>query len=541
MKCLESPAASRYAGVATTVALGAYLCLATRHLELPGLYYDETLQVGQAIGLLKGLHAPARWGLDIGSMTIPLMIGGYIGPLKSLALVPAFALGGYSVYSLRLTTILITLVGLVYTARAGRAIAGPIAAAIAVALAATDPSLILFTRADWGPVAIAFTLRIASLFYLWRWWTEKTRRDLIIGAALLGLGLYDKANFSWFIAAVGAAGAVGMFCDQDRPRPERRDVVLAVCAFVLASAPFWAFNLTHDWMTVRQLRSRTRPMNTSLVEAMPARAAALLLMLEGRSTAIWMFGEALPRRLGVSATPLAPLTIAATVILLWNARHSWRFLLFPMLMVVMLIAMFLMPRAIWVHHWIGVYPFPQLAIGAATMVVLDGAMKRRQWIGACLVCPLIASALAANLIVDASYRKLMVKTGGAAAWSDGIYQLHQLLETEYANRSIHVMGWGLSTQLQLLSGGQLQLRDSFWDALDRGQVTPKVVGLVRDRSNVFLAPLWPGRGRPAVSILEEAAESSGCAVESRRRYIKDRLGRNVHALIEFDASRCSPD
>jgi len=282
-------------------------------------------------------------------------------------------------------------------------------------------------------------------------------------------------------------------------------------------------------------------MNTSLAQAVPGRAAALLQMFQGRSTAIWMFGERLPRRLGFSATLLAPLTIAATVVLLWAARHSWRFLLLPILMVVMLIAMFLMPRAIWVHHWIGVYPFPHLAIGAATMVAISGTTKQRQWIGACVSYPLVALALAANLIVDASYRELMVKTGGAAAWSDGIYRLHQLLQTEYAKRPIHVMGWGLSMQLQLLSGGQLQVSDAFWEALDRGQITPKVVSLVRDQSNVFLAPLWPGRGRPAVSILEEAAQRSGCAVESRRRYIKDRLGRNVHALIEFDASRCTPD
>jgi hypothetical protein len=531
---------SRWASAAIISSLAAYLWLATRHLILPGLYYDEALQALSAIGMLIGTHGPARWGIEFGGRTLPLMSGGYVGPLKSYALVPAFALGGISVYSLRLTTILIALLGLVYTARVGRATAGPAGAAIAVALAATDPSLILFTRTDWGPVAIAFVLRTASLFYLWQWWTNPRRRSLVIGFALLGLGLYDKASFSWFIAGVAVAGLIGARCDPNRPRLDRRDIVLAALAFFVASAPFWAFNLTHGWATVRQMRSASNRMTHSVSAEIPGRVKALVQMFQGTSTAIWMFGERLPSRLGVSATLLAPLTVGATLVLAWAARASWRFLLLPTLMATMLLAMLLMPRYVWVHHFVSIYPLPHLAIGAAVVALIERSRGMARRLAAGVSCSLVALALAANLIVDAGYRELMLKTGGAAAWSDGIYEAERLLTFHYADRPIHVMGWGLLMQLYLLSGAHLHLSDTFWLAQQNGRVNPIVVDLVRDPSNVFLVPLWSGRGRSGLSILDEAVQITGCVTEKRRRFIKDRGGREVHAVIEFDTRLCSP-
>jgi len=73
--------------------------LALPHAHVPGLFYDEAVHAGAAKDFVSGhgsRHYPGYRSIDLGGRPLPLFIQTYCGALKSWMLVPAFALGGFS-------------------------------------------------------------------------------------------------------------------------------------------------------------------------------------------------------------------------------------------------------------------------------------------------------------------------------------------------------------------------------------------------------------------------------------------------------------
>lgn len=82
--------------------------LAWPHVRAPGLFYDEAVQVGAAKDFITGRaheHYPGYRAIDLGGRPLPLFIQSYYGALKSWMLMPAFALGGFSLAMFRLASL----------------------------------------------------------------------------------------------------------------------------------------------------------------------------------------------------------------------------------------------------------------------------------------------------------------------------------------------------------------------------------------------------------------------------------------------------
>src|SRR5215467_5066458 len=84
-------------------------------------------------------------------------------------------------------------------------ILGQRTAMIAAALLAFDPSYILHIRLDWGPVALMMFFKVGSLYFLAEFARTRKLFYLKVAALFLGLGLYDKANFLWYLLALPLA------------------------------------------------------------------------------------------------------------------------------------------------------------------------------------------------------------------------------------------------------------------------------------------------------------------------------------------------
>jgi 4-amino-4-deoxy-L-arabinose transferase-like glycosyltransferase len=513
-----------------------------KHLTLPGVQYDEALHAPAAIVLLKGqVDVYGEQALTIAGRSFPVMHMVYLGSLKSYLLAPAFYLFGINVQALRLATIFVTVMGLVFTARFAKAVFGPRTALWTTWLIATDPSLILYSRCDWGPIAIAFALRMSSLFYLWRWWNSGGQlAPLIAASALLGLGVYDKTNFLWFVVAIGVVGLVLWQMSEKRPRVTMRNAALALgCGFV-ASAPLWVLNVSRDWIT---FRSAFVP-GTKLGELLPGRIAALKAMLNGQATDAWMFGQPLPPHYGGSGTLLLPLSAAAMIVLLLAGITSrrLRLLAIPALITVILIEIILTPRPVWVHHWITVYPFPHLAVGLMLAEAWSGLRIRPSWQmgAACIGWLVILTAVSFNLLTMTGYHRLMRDTGGAGQWhwSDAIYSLADGLQSRYANRPIVLMDWGFANQLFLLSAGRLKLREAFWPYVNSSEPREELIRLVADPANVFVAHTPTNAQFPKALVALGEAARKACATPMVERHYFDRRGNPVSTLIEFSSGRC---
>ena len=101
-------------------AVAAFVVLASWDLRVPGLYYDESFQLTTALAFVKGgLHGQVAWvpksELHLFGHPLPLMAHSYIGAVKTIAFVPVAAVFGLSAISVRVFTITVAGLSLVFT------------------------------------------------------------------------------------------------------------------------------------------------------------------------------------------------------------------------------------------------------------------------------------------------------------------------------------------------------------------------------------------------------------------------------------------
>lgn len=524
------------------LAVGVYVWLAAQQLRLPGVQYDEAIQAPAAVHLLKGnINANYNrfWSTTLAGRTFPIMTMQYMGAAEAYLYVLAFAILGINVEALRWVHILLGVLALLLTAHFARTFFGALVAVIGTWLLATDPSFVIVSRADWGPSILALTLRLVALVGLWHWWKSGGRMlPLLIASAAMGLGMYNKTNFLWFVVAVAIFGAVAWVSSKERPQLSFKAGAVALAVGIAASAPLWIYNVTHNWETFRLAVLPGESVSlTKLLEQAPARSQALISMLNSQAFGPAFFQEAAPVHLGVAGTLMLWLsTVALWVLLVLGfLRREWRLLLLPLLTVLIIGQIYLTPRPVWIHHWIGIYPFTQVAVGLVVGLLWKGwagnarGRHAARWAGGGIVL----AALYFNVATMISYQRIMVATGGDWTRSEAIYGLAETLRQEYAGRPIHLLDWGLSNQLVLLTAGDLRLRETFWSYATSPNPDGQLLSLVRDPSNVFLLHAPPATAFPAPRAAFSAAmQQAGVTVRAERKFY-DRRGREIYALIEL--------
>ncbi|MFN8523626.1 MAG: glycosyltransferase family 39 protein [Chloroflexota bacterium] len=538
---------ARTRGVGTAallIAVGLYLALALPHLSRPGLYYDEALQAPAAIRLLgqdphRGLDLPR--GISLLGRELPVMTMSYLGAPKSYLIAAAFVIGGVSVESLRLLGVAVGVITVALTACLAWRLSGWLAGAIGGMLLASDPAFVLHTRTDWGPVALAAVLRVGAMLALAAWLDSGRSRWLVLGAWLLGLAVYDKASALWLVLALGLVGILAWLAFRWRPGP--RPLALAAGAFVLGSAPFWLWNAFNDWAAFRfaargNLGGGIASTDlASLLAAASDRPRLLGEMLSGGGMDVLQFGTTIDRPLWLSAQ--VPLLVLAMGLSLWSSFRdgAWaacfrRLWLGPLLALIVFAQMLASPLAIWQHHLIGLYPLPQLFIGAAAgELARDRRTDRWTPPRAALSLGLVW-ALVANILLMGEYHGLMTSWGGAGNWSPVIGDVASVLQEELRGRTVQTLDWGAAYPLMVYSGGAVRIEE-LWVRLREGDRAALARRELRDPANVFLLR-EPGRENfpgPAATFWQ-AAQADGRR-PCLERVFTDTDGRPLYRLYAF--------
>lgn len=232
-----------------TAALAIYFVLASHNLLLPGVYYDELLQVLPAMSAAgydvgdEFYQVPGSI-LQFGNTRVPLMIMPYTGPFEALIFIPLFAVFPPTVITVRLTFIVLGMATIALTFLATRKAFGARVAIIAGLLLATDAGYIFYSRADIGPINTMMIIKMFMLLALTLWWHSGKQRWFYIGAFLAGLGVYDKANFAWLLIAGGLVILVFGYRElMERLRHRWRMLVVGALCFTLGAAPFIGYVL----------------------------------------------------------------------------------------------------------------------------------------------------------------------------------------------------------------------------------------------------------------------------------------------------------
>ena len=508
-------------------------------LPYAGLQNDECLFV-------QPFYGPAARPdmINVFHRDVPVMLMSYLGTAKTLLYWPVLHLWQPTVWSIRLPALItgtatIWMFGLLLY-RLG----GSFAAIAGSFLLALDPSYLLTSVFDWGPVALQHFLLVGSALALVHF--HKSGAKTALGAAFLalGLGMWDKALFSWMLAGLVVASLIFLL-PEIRRRLTAGNVLVAAVAFLVGSAPLVIYNVRNNLGTFRGNTKLSAAEIWPKVRAMPGTLNGsglfgYLIREEGDGSPLAPRGlvERIPaavrgavgeRRKGW--LPQA-LVLVALLVPLWWTR--WRVMGFAF--VTALVATLLMTATTGaggsVHHVVLLWPVPQflVALGLATVVA-----KRAAWLS-WVACGVVAVVCVTNVLVVNQYLYNVQRVGPGASWTDAIFPLEQSLEKLHPEH-VNLMDWGYESNVMALSGGKLEVH---WGAEAGERETPnesdeRLLQIFLERAP---ASVWVRRLEPIEVVPGTEKRFTARALE--RGYekvplelVEDRNGRKVFEIYRF--------
>jgi hypothetical protein len=507
-------------------------------LERPGPYYDEVVQ---ALPALEFLSEDGRPSPLPGARTIrllggwfPVMTQPYMGALKSQLLIPTFAFAEASAASLRATTLSWSLLGLLLVMLWARRALGLCEAVLVGALLCVDPSFLFVSRHDWGSFALGFLFRGGALVLLYTGWRARSPLRLVVGGTCLGLGLYNKIDFALFPLAAGAAllaAAPGMLRQALRNR--RRDVLVACGGTLLGAAPLLMF--------VGGALHATRLSGRTLFVASPdwgEKLQTFTTMLDGSHFHRLMLAGGSFERLGAmdgaASGPFLALFVLASVALaaalVHDARRGQanRVHVFVLLTALLLsLGIFVTPRAVRIHHFMNLLPFPQLVVAIVAAGVWRGSRSALPRTALALV---LVGCIAGSLWVDARTLATIRETGGRGRWSDAIGALGRDL-SERSGAVAVSLDWGFDGPLRFAAPG-LPTDEPIWRLRSASSAAGRSASLDGSPAHVYLVFEPEYEVFPFGAQLLAALEAKPAGFASVQQH-RDRTGGPAFRTIRF--------
>jgi hypothetical protein len=478
-------------------AVATYVVLATWQIDLPGLNYDELIQLTPALAFAKGGLGSAvdvipKSELHLFGHALPLMILPYLGAVKTIAFVPVAAVFGISPESVRIFTVAVGATALVATYAFAQRLfpQGRVVAALTAVLLATDPSFVFYSRVDFAPTVFMLLLKAVALWALCGWWRSGKRAPLVVGAFCLGLGVYDKTDFLWIVAAVLAAALV-VDPGAVRRRLLRRAVVLTGAAsFAAGCLPLIVYNLSWPPRTLvpsleGKLHLRYGSGSGNPVHELWNRLVLLPKLLDGERVSRDLGGIAYGRPLLPAVVALASVLI--TVLYVRRAsRPRLRAAFFVLLCgVFVLVGTALTPGGGGPQHVLLVYPFPHLVLAAALVEAANWAGSYGRFARRLVLAGVLIPAVAGIATVHATLDRFEA-TGGSDNFSSAVYALNDYLLRRDRHRTIVEVDWGTHHNLVGLSDGRLHSVDLWLPLNEPGQLRGSLRDQLLDESASYV-------------------------------------------------------
>ena len=447
-----------------------FLLCACLFLHLPGLHYDEVAFANAALGNID--NSFITYELKIGSVKVPLMIMPYIGALKALIYAPIFKLWDPSPITVRVPVIILGLLTLIIIYKWVVPLLGHRTAWIATLLVATDPSYIYNCRVDFGPVALMMLFKMGSLYCLTQFVTTNRPMFLGAGSLLLGLGLYDKVNFTWYITAL-LASALLLWPKKVLEKVTWKNAFIAASFLVMGCWPLLLYNLETGGETF----TGQVLIPDDFFRSWEYRMGIMIETLNGSSvyrhvnnqTPLGWSCALTATNFEATITPWILLAAAVTAgfLLLSGRIQAGRTVMFPVVLAVFIILQICLTyRQIGWHHFMMVHPFLKLALAHLIATLLVGApfIGRDRLLGRItrpVARVVLVLLITSNLMLNARYLSSVYREGGRGFYSDAIYELASYAQKN-ANQTFLLMDWGFNNQLLLLSRGAISKEEIFW-------------------------------------------------------------------------------
>jgi hypothetical protein len=503
-------------------------------VQNPGVQYDEALTVVGSVHMagsrdeLSLPHDPGTW-LTVSGRSIPLMTLRYSGAIKEYLYLPLYLIFGPSVELLRVTSMLLGLLGIWGIATLIYERVSQPAAFVAAFLLAINPAYVNQTVFDQGVIATwmaAFGLLCLALTrYPGR---MDAQRAFEVGIAV-GFGVWARANFLWLLIAMFAA-AVVLLGRKLFARPAHW--LTGSVGAILGGAPFLVYQVLSKGGTWEALGMF--PANEPFGDRIINRAVlfAEVLLSDREHRAMWD-GPPMP---AWQQWLFPAIVLTSSFMALVGGRRYWpRFLSLTFL--ILASTLFLTRLAVSEHHLIVLVP-----LSAALAAITWHDISARGRLGRIAATGLLLIYLASALHWHGAALRGLRATGGVGVWSDAMFALARLIETDYADRQITILDWGLQNSLYFLTSGKLHSREIFSTSSEHQDgVHNPWVAVIRN-GGVFLLN-GPSHRQFPVTSAEFLRALEDVRPSARRLTARERSGRVYAELIDIEPTsrQTAPD
>jgi hypothetical protein len=453
-------------GIALVVVL-----FALPEIHRLGLYYDEAFLAQQARDFVEpesaGQHPASVRTWDVFGRPFPLRNAVYLGSLKSQLLIPVLALAGSSPRAVRTATLSLALLALGLSMFWVARIFGDTAAVVMGVLVACDPTFYFLAQFEWGPFTTNFLCRAGGALLITGAWQSPSRRRgqlaALAGGALLGLGVFSRADF---ILIPASAGLALLICRPDLVREaltERRDWVIAAgAAFLFAALPM----ILSAWALLDSTGA------TGGRGDLLFRAQVLWQSLDGSQFLRLMKTGGLFEKTptidapgGLLGWALVPALIIVGFDLLRpgrrerNPRRDPRafLLLFALFLTAFMLAL---PGAVRAHHQLNTLPLLHLIVACAGLAAWRWKAPGGRSLLRVPVVVLFATLVAANVLVIRETSAFIADTGGRGRFSHALDDFALAVDAQ-PGKTVVSLDWGFHEPLLFLTR-QTRLVESIW-------------------------------------------------------------------------------
>jgi hypothetical protein len=496
----------------TSTALGfggaaLYLALATPGITAQGLQYDEVHQATAAFAFARpvpGASGPqALFGLP--ALNMP-----YSGAIKSGLYGTWMRLTGrsFGVRSWRVFGCLLAAAGIAVAVASFAREVSPVAAILLAVLLATDGTVLLATRHDWGPAALALALRLALVAA----WLRAWGRDRVAGGqaflvgCLLGVALFEKVTAVVLLVPLAAAIAL------DWPRWRTRALGWAALGAAVGSVLLIVLNV-RSWAETRSFVSLSAFVSPAERPPLGEFLHTYFGLGLGSELREWMLGDGTPdwaRRAEPAFLALSSLALVAAAVAAPRPSRAVRAAgVFAVLHVLVGLVVLLLPAPTWVHHWVIGTPFQYAgqALGAAALATKEPPSGASRRILAWGFAPIVLSLLVLRIPGIVSLERALDAGHASLAWDPSYTRFASFVARQPAGTALVAAEWGLANQVVCMSGDRVPVTEPFWDY--RGQADLRRA--VEKWPRFYLAALRPNLEQPgqARRLLEDARALDG--------------------------------
>ncbi len=496
-------------------AVVLFLWNTLRQLSLPGFYYDEALDLVPMLAVLRGENTELLRGIGFGRL--PVMLLDYMGSLGGYVTTPFLLLFGSTVTAGRLQPITGSVLTLILMFALSRRWFGTWVASFAALLLSVQPSFVWFSRQGISVTSIMTVFAWSSLLLLTQPTLEGAQRlqhkrlHLLLGGVMLGLGLWAKLPFLWWLMML-----LMMACVYGIARrragdawpvilPSAGHAALLLLGFSLGAAPLIYYNaagLMRDG-TPHTLAlifgSLLRPTqqfgvdNLDFARNLGTSWTNFTVFIDG--SYFWYNGVTFGNTLALPALALA---IVCGAWLSLGRPERWRWLACALALPVAIVMGSFTVSGQWATHFFIISGLPQILLACAAVWLSERVVRQARQLrpgrqktlaSAAIAALVLAGPFARDVWVNEQHHVTLAKTGGSGRFSDAVYSVARYLDEQHTTQPI-ALDWGIEKQIRLLTNDRVRPLEIFGYTPDPDDAfRARARELLRDPSRSYIV-LW---------------------------------------------------